>query len=478
MESETGHPICSLCRRELSNLSFEAGCEAKLCEDCRGLVQTALHGPAARANAASAGAQQNEVAAYAQGCASPAGSGEAESTAFFDGLPSFSDTSPLAKQTEIFNMNDASFEMHFEEETFATVESEENPFAVPVAPSMEHEAEHEALLHEDKFAGAASSVDDTHFEHPSSTADESIEFSFASTIVASAEHDHAFVEAAPASERASEPTSEPTSQPSSEKAQAELGADLSELHHSLSDSLSDGHYSSEQPLNTSLAEQGANVSTENEPETVSADPWGEPLPAWDYSRNEYPVLMAAPRTRSFAKYKIPFAVFLILAFAAGFYYLIYPQLSRDPATPPVAVASQSAPDNRAATPKPEEAVAQGQTPAAPAEVPVSPVSTEAKPTQQPVVPSETRNAQGRFALQAAAFPSQAGADEFAEKLKAAGVASYVVTADLAKKGRWFRVRVGRFNTADEAQRFAAEAQLRAKAAGMSLQLMVSQYDQP
>jgi cell division protein FtsN len=58
------------------------------------------------------------------------------------------------------------------------------------------------------------------------------------------------------------------------------------------------------------------------------------------------------------------------------------------------------------------------------------------------------------------------------------VPSYVVSADLARRGRWFRVRVGRFNTAEDAQKFAKEAQLRAKAAGMSLQLIVSQYEQP
>jgi cell division protein FtsN len=58
------------------------------------------------------------------------------------------------------------------------------------------------------------------------------------------------------------------------------------------------------------------------------------------------------------------------------------------------------------------------------------------------------------------------------------VPSYVVSADIARRGRWFRVRVGRFNSAEDAQRFAGEAQQRAKAAGISLQLVVSQYDEP
>jgi cell division protein FtsN len=51
-----------------------------------------------------------------------------------------------------------------------------------------------------------------------------------------------------------------------------------------------------------------------------------------------------------------------------------------------------------------------------------------------------------------------------------------VSADLPRRGKWFRVRVGRFNSADDAQKFAAEAQNRAKAAGLSLQLIGCQFD--
>jgi cell division protein FtsN len=91
---------------------------------------------------------------------------------------------------------------------------------------------------------------------------------------------------------------------------------------------------------------------------------------------------------------------------------------------------------------------------------------------------EDSSAQGHFALQAASFPDRAAADEFAERLKAAGVPSYIVSIDLPRRGTWFRVRIGRFNTAEDAQKFAAEAQLRARATGMSLELIVSRYDQP
>ncbi|MFY9574882.1 MAG: SPOR domain-containing protein, partial [Blastocatellia bacterium] len=106
---------------------------------------------------------------------------------------------------------------------------------------------------------------------------------------------------------------------------------------------------------------------------------------------------------------------------------------------------------------------------------------DSKPSGTPAsdaAASNDQNVQGRFSLQAAAFPTEAAADEFAEKLKQAGVPSYVVNADLARRGRWFRVRIGRFNTAEDAQRYSSEAQLRARASGTSLQLIVCQYEQP
>ena len=89
-------------------------------------------------------------------------------------------------------------------------------------------------------------------------------------------------------------------------------------------------------------------------EAAPADPWEDPLPVWDYSRSEWPVLMGPPRERSFAKFKVPFAVALVLAFAAGFYYLIYPQISRD--RPPAAnsFSSDGKPEPLATAQKPSE----------------------------------------------------------------------------------------------------------------------------
>ena len=430
MDLETGHPICSLCRRELSNLSFDAGLEAKLCEVCRDLIQTACHGSQAHAAAASAGAQHSAAVPSVQSGVSPVSGMEADSPAFFDDLPAFDGTSEQAHQTDFFNFDDRSFEMDDADEQAAKLELDPRSFNAPVLELTEH-------------------------------------------------HEEAFVEPIPSSENIHpEPGSE-------------LGTDLSELHQSLfEDRDTSGpplnvHMNVpapalDKPLDKSI-EQSSNKHEDAQSNAAAAivDPWEDPLPAWDYSKNEWPVLMGPPRERSFAKYKIPFAVIMILAFGAGFYYFVYPQISRDQPSPNDSLQLARASETPASAKTAADSAAPSQ---AQATASNAPVTAEVKPTQpenrEAGVASDTGNAQGHLALQAAAFPTREGADEFAEKLKTAGVPSYVVSADLARRGRWFRVRVGRFNTADDAQKFAAEAQRRAKAAGMSLQLMVSQYDQP
>jgi cell division septation protein DedD len=86
--------------------------------------------------------------------------------------------------------------------------------------------------------------------------------------------------------------------------------------------------------------------------------------------------------------------------------------------------------------------------------------------------------QARYSLQAASFPNQAAAGEYVEKLIRAGVPAYTVHADIPGRGRWFRVRVGKFVTSDEAARYAAEARQRARAASVDLNLIVCDYQKP
>jgi cell division protein FtsN len=216
-------------------------------------------------------------------------------------------------------------------------------------------------------------------------------------------------------------------------------------------------------------------------EASPADPWEDPLPAWDYSHNEWPVLVGPNKRKTFKKLGVSIAAIVFLACAASFYLLAYRPSSpeRRTATDSGTAARVSAVEPRDTAAGSADSDARKRVAATLSEAPASAASQPAETVaREPVAPKESSNAQGRFSLQAAAFPTQVGADEFAEKLKRTGLPSYVVPAELARRGRWFRVRVGRFNATEEAQRFAGEAQQRARAAGVAVQLIVCQYDQP
>jgi cell division septation protein DedD len=58
----------------------------------------------------------------------------------------------------------------------------------------------------------------------------------------------------------------------------------------------------------------------------------------------------------------------------------------------------------------------------------------------------------------------------------AGVPAYIMSIDIPRRGKWFRVRVGRFPTADEAGKYAPQARQRARAAGISLELIVCDFE--
>lgn len=215
-------------------------------------------------------------------------------------------------------------------------------------------------------------------------------------------------------------------------------------------------------------------------EEAVTDPLEAPLPAWDYSHSEWPVLVGPSPPSSFKKLRSAIAAVVLLACATGFYFLIF-----RPSTPTRRTATDSGTTARVAVVEPRAAAAGSadsdalaQAAPTPSDTAAGAASPPAETVSREAVASNDDSAQGRFSLQAAAFPTLGGADEFAEKLKRAGVPSYVLPADLARRGRWFRVRVGRFNSAEDAQRFAGEAQQRARAGGLTVQLIVCQYDQP
>jgi len=78
-------------------------------------------------------------------------------------------------------------------------------------------------------------------------------------------------------------------------------------------------------------------------------------------------------------------------------------------------------------------------------------------------------------LQAASFPSESSAKQFQDKLVKAGLPAYVVAADIPHRGRWFRVRAGRFASQEEAHKAAESFRKQAAAAGINLQLVPCDY---
>jgi cell division protein FtsN len=112
----------------------------------------------------------------------------------------------------------------------------------------------------------------------------------------------------------------------------------------------------------------------------------------------------------------------------------------DPAPAVVAVAKPE--------PKPEPVVAPPKPEPKPEPKKPDPVVVK-KPEPKPVAPPTSG-----YTIQVAASQDRKEADLVIAKLKGAGMAPYVVEADVAGKGHYFRVRVGSFTGKAEAEKYA------------------------
>ena len=76
---------------------------------------------------------------------------------------------------------------------------------------------------------------------------------------------------------------------------------------------------------------------------------------------------------------------------------------------------------------------------------------------------------GQFTVQVGASRESAEAQRLESRAHAAGLKPYVVSADLGKKGVWYRVRVGAFPDRESADRFRqdVEREMRTSAVVMS-----------
>lgn len=196
---------------------------------------------------------------------------------------------------------------------------------------------------------------------------------------------------------------------------------------------------------------------------VVTDSLEEPVQGSNYCQEDHPVVAPGGGLSKAAKLTLSVSAAVVLCCGVAGYLLVYR---------PSIQASQTKQTVSEQTSKPATGGHSIPLPLPSAPEPGSEVK-ESEGRQ-----SENENTEGRYALQAAAFPSEPGATEFCERLKRAGVPAYVASADIAGRGRWFRVRVGRFESAEEANRFAAESRRRARASGLNLQLIVSSYDKP
>jgi len=77
---------------------------------------------------------------------------------------------------------------------------------------------------------------------------------------------------------------------------------------------------------------------------------------------------------------------------------------------------------------------------------------EVKP--EPTQPSET--GKGQFTIQVGAHTDESEAKNQASKLSGAGFEPRVVSVDIPKRGRWYRVQSGSFSNRDEANRYGAQ----------------------
>lgn len=144
------------------------------------------------------------------------------------------------------------------------------------------------------------------------------------------------------------------------------------------------------------------------------------------------------------------AVCLGLAWQFVLKDLIVGRMSTQPAAPasqaaPVASAPGDSAPSAPASPATAPSTAPTATPGA---------STPGPAANDPMPPVSSKPAadSGGFTIQVRSSPNEADAKQFADSLKSAGFDAYVMRADLGGKGVWFRVRVGRFQSREEAQR--------------------------
>lgn len=85
---------------------------------------------------------------------------------------------------------------------------------------------------------------------------------------------------------------------------------------------------------------------------------------------------------------------------------------------------------------------------------------------QKVPEAPTPSAEGSWTLQLSAYQDKAEAERFAAGLRDKGYAPFIIEANVAGKGTWFRVRMGRFGSKDAASTYLADFKRETSIAGI------------
>jgi cell division septation protein DedD len=260
---------------------------------------------------------------------------------------------------------------------------------------------------------------------------------------------------------------------------------LSELAQSVG-ARSSGPIAGDTSLSDLAAATGLRRNTAPTEIPSSSQPRSAPVDGWEQSAHDYPVLIPGPDPNYKSRMRWPLVVLLLLALVATAGYFLGFQkwiTSAKPQTPqasspvkketeaPASVATaphdpEVKPPETATAVKPPETAQEGAGPVAKPETPLPEGSS----------PNNVDGADARYSLQAASFPKEMQAREFSDRLVRAGVPAYIMSIDIPRRGKWFRVRVGRFPSADEAGKYASQARQRARAAGISLELIVCDFE--
>ncbi|WP_373049053.1 SPOR domain-containing protein [Vulgatibacter sp.] len=141
----------------------------------------------------------------------------------------------------------------------------------------------------------------------------------------------------------------------------------------------------------------------------------------------------------------------------------------------LAAAEKAAAEKAAADAERAKAEAEAEAEAAKAAADARAVAA-AKPVDKapaapkPAAPPKVEAAAGGFTVQVGAMPNRSEADALVTRLRGQGLSPYVVAADIPGKGTFYRVRLGRFASRDEAKRYLADVQRETQLSGFVAQV--------